>query len=118
MDIIKKIEALIESNKIDEAKALYKENKDEFDEYLARFTYQNVNGHEYSGYNKLYLQMFREPGIYGTFKQWKDKGKKVKKWEKSFLIFMPIFQDDLSWNKVIKYMKKIHIFHETQTEEV
>lgn len=62
-------------------------------------TFQNLDGHNYSGMNLFWLAMIdggflggepRERKIYGTYLQWKAKGLQVKKGAKSIQMLKPI----------------------------
>lgn len=57
---------------------------------------------------------FREPWIYGTFNQWKNVGKMVKKWSKWFQLLCPIFNDKDKTE--IRFFKSIYVFSENDVE--
>lgn len=95
-------------------KGLSKEEKEELNKYIDKDNFKSIEWHEYSWYNLYFLMNFREPGIYGTFNQWKNAWKMVKKGSKWFQLLCPIF-----WDKdksEIKFFKSIYVFAECDVE--
>jgi len=113
---IKEINALIEQDKLKEAKTLYQCHAEEIKRYIESKQYISIKGHLYQGYNKLFLYMSAEPGVFGTFKQWIQEKRKVKKWEHGVKIAVPIFED--AEKTKIKFVKQVSIFNKLQTEAI
>jgi len=114
--IIKEIKILIEKDNLKEAKTLYQCHAEELKRYIASKQYISIKWHLYQWYNKLFLTMFTDPWIFGTFSQWKWEKRQVKKWEHGVKISVPIF-DKIDKDK-IKFVMQKSIFNKSQTEVI
>ena len=93
-------------------------------------SFQNLNGHHYTGFNVFWLSMIdggflggkkKDRKIYGTFLQWKAKGLSIKKGSKAIPLLKPIIgqgtkevetpegKKDVTYN--YKYFKTFNVFN-------
>jgi len=120
MENIKKLQELAQNKDMDGFKKIYSTlTEEKKNEIITSDTYKNVNWHEYSGCNLLFLYYLEQPWIFGTFAQWRKNGKMVKKGSKGIKILAPIFENKKSDDKEevrIKFFKDITVFHERNVE--
>lgn len=75
---------------------------------------ESVKWHTYTGYNLYFILTLRWPWIYGTFNQWKEDGRCVRKWSKWTPILTPIFNDKDKTE--IRFFKTSYVFHKEDTD--
>ena len=96
-------------------------------------SFQNVDGHHYTGFNVFWLSMIdggffggksRDRKVYGTYKQWEQKGCQVRKGEKSIQLLKPIIgvkkvenkNTGEEENRPYKYFSTFNVFNIEQVD--
>ena len=116
MEVIEQLKKLANENKPKEFAELYKTLSEDEVKQLENelWIYQNVNEHHYRWFNLLFLATLKEPWTFGTFVQWKNVWRGVRKWSKWVQLLAPIFTE---WEeKKVKFFKSIYVFHINDTD--
>ena len=88
-------------------------------ETVANARFISIDGHEYSGRNKMFLAMQQvEFGKLGGFQQWIAHGRAVKKGETGNDIMIPCSKKAKDGGDDETFFRWISIFHENQTEPI
>ena len=90
-------------------------------------SFQNINGHHYTGFNVFWLSMIdggflggeaRQRKVYGTYLQWKNIGCQVKKGSKSIQLLKPIIgvkkvedKDGKEVDRPYKFFSTFNVFN-------
>ena len=97
----------------EKVKTLTDEQKQELDWFWE--SYVSIEWHHYRWYNLYFLCFIKAPWIFGTFAQWKNHNRWVKKWAKWVWLLCPVIDKD---TKLVMYFKTIYVFHKDDTDEL
>mgnify|MGYP000113720663 CR=1 FL=1 len=117
-----KIILLIKEWEKKEAMKIAKElTKEEIQEIISEIqeanSYISVKWHNYQWFNLAILSLTQKPWRFGTFNQWLEEWKVVKKGWTWLWLLMPVMWKDKEWKDEVKFFKKFSVFHEEMVED-